>query len=118
MSLFCGAQTVSSADNGPGKALTIIAAVWSLAELLKMSARNHWRPLRSWPKPKWEVTEVLLICLAVLVGGLIGPHLLARHSKSALESWALAGAVTVTVAACLFAATASYRHRAARAWQR
>ena len=118
LSVFCGAQTVAPAYKGPGNWVTIIAAVWSLAELLKLSARNHWRPLHSWPKPKWGVIEVMLICVAVLVGGVIGPHLLASHRNSALASWGLAGAVTVTVAACLFAATASYRHREARAWQR
>ena len=118
LSAFCGAQTVAPAYKGPGNAVTIVAVVWSLAELLKLSARNHWRPLRSWPKPKWRVTELMLIGIAVLVGGVVGPHLLASDSNSALASWALAGAVTAMVAACLFAATASYRHRAARAWQR
>ena len=118
LSVFCGAQTVAPAYRGPGNVVTIIAVVWSLAELLKMSARNRWRPLPSWPKPKWGVTEVTLISVAVLVGGVIGPHLLASHSNSALASWGLGAAVTVIVAACLFAATASYRRRASRAWQR
>ena len=118
LSVFCGAQTVAPAYKGPGDVVTLIAVVWFLAELLKMSARNRWRPLRSLPKPKWGVTEVMLISVAVLVGGVIGPHLLASHSNSALASWGLGVAVTVIVAACLFAAKASYRHRASRAWQR
>ncbi len=118
LSVFCGAQAVAPAYKGPGNVVTIIAIVWSLAELLKMSARNQWRPLRSWPKPKWSVTEVTLISVAVLVGGVIGPHLLASHSNSAPASWGLGAVVTVFVAACLFAATASYRHRASRAWPR
>lgn len=118
LSVFCGAQTVAPAYNGPGDVVTLIAVVWFLAELLKMSARNRWRPLRSLPKPKWGVTEVTLISVAVLVGGVIGPHLLASHSNSALASWGLGVAVTVIVAACLFAAKASYRHRVSRAWQR
>ena len=117
LSVFCGAQTVAPAYREPGHVVTIIAVVWSLAELLKMSARNRWRPLRSWPKPKWGVTEVTLISVAVLVGGVIGPHLLASHSNSALASWGLGAAVTVVVAASLFAAKASYRRRASRAWQ-
>jgi hypothetical protein len=118
LSVFCGAQVVAAAHKGPGKVVIIIAVVWSLAELLKMSARNQWRPLRSWPSPKWGVTEVMLIGVAVLVGGVIGPHLLASNRNSALASWAFGAAVTVIVAACLFAAKSSYRRRAARAWQR
>ena len=117
-SVFCGTQTVAPAYRGPGNVVTIIVVGWSLAELLKMSARNQWRPLRSWPTPKWGVTEVTLISVAVLVGGLIGPHLLASHSNSALASWGLGAAVTVIVAACLSSAKASYRRRASRAWQR
>lgn len=117
-SVFCGAQTVAPADKGPGNVVTIISIVLLLAALVKMSARNQWRPLRSLPKPKWGVTEVTLISVAVLVGGVIGPHLLASRSNSALASWGLGAAVTVSVAACLFAAEASYRRRASRAWQR
>lgn len=117
-SVFCGALTVAPAYKGPGNVVTIIAVVWSLAELLKMSARNQWRPLRSWPKAKWGVTEVTLISVAVLVGGVIGPHLLASHGNSAVASWGLGAAVTAIVAACLFAAKASYRHRASRVWER
>jgi hypothetical protein len=117
LSVFCGAQTVAPAYKGPGNVVTIVAVVWLLTELLKMSARNQWRPLRSLPKPKWGVTEVTLISVAVLVGGAIGPHLLASHGNSALASWGLGAAVTVIVAACLFAAKASYRRRASRAWQ-
>lgn len=118
LSVFCGAQTVATANKGPGNVVTIIAVVWFLAELLKLSARNHWLPLRSLPKPRWDVTEVTLISVAVLVGGVIGPHLLASHSNQALASWGLGAAVTVIVAACLFAATASYRRRTSRAWRR
>jgi Mn2+/Fe2+ NRAMP family transporter len=118
LSVFCGAQTIAPAYKGPGNVVSIIAVVWFLAELLMMSARNQWRPLRSLPKPKWGVTEVTLISVAVLVGGVVGPHLLASHSNSALASWGLGAAVTVIVAVCLFAAKASYRRRASRAWQR
>jgi hypothetical protein len=118
LSVFCGAQTVAPAHKGPGDVVTIIAVAWFLAELLKLSARNQWRPLRSLPKPRWDVTEGTLISIAVLVGGVIGPHLLASHSNSALTSWGLGGAVTAIVAACLFAATASYRRRTSRAWRR
>lgn len=118
LSVFCGAQTVAPAYKGPGNVVSIIAAVWFLAELVKMSARNQWRALRSLPKPKWGATEVTLISVAVLVGGVVGPHLLAGHSNSALASWGLGAAVTVIVAACLFAAKASYRRGTSRAWQR
>ena len=114
-SVFCGAQTVAPAYKGPGNVVTIIALVWCLAELVKMSARNQWRPLRSWPKPKWGVTEVTLTSVAVVVGGVIGPHLLVSRSSSAVATWGLGAAVTVIVAACLFGAHASYRRRASRA---
>lgn len=118
LSVFCGAQTIAPAYKGPGNVVTIVAVVWFLAELLKMSARNQWRSLRSLPKPKWGVAEAALISAAVLVGGVIGPHLLASRSNSALASWGLGAAVTVIVAACLLAAKASYRRRASQAWQR
>jgi Mn2+/Fe2+ NRAMP family transporter len=118
LSVFCGAQTVAPAYKGPGNVVSIIAVVWFLAELVKLSARNHWRSLRSLPKPQWGVLEVTLIAVAVLVGGVVGPHLLASHSNSALGSWGLGTAVTVIVAACLLGAKASYRRRASRAWQR
>jgi membrane protein YdbS with pleckstrin-like domain len=98
--------------------VTIIAVVWFLAELLMLSARNRWRPLRSMPKPEWGVAEVTLIAVALIVGGVIGPHLLlTTGSNSVLASWGLGAAVTVIVAGCLFAAQASYRHRASRVWQ-
>ncbi len=116
VSLFCGALTVPAANKSPGDVVSIAAVVWLVAELLRLAARNQWRPLRSWPKPRWGVVEVTLLALAMLVGGLIGPHLLASHRNSALASWGLGAAVTVIVAACLFAAKASYRRRAARAW--
>jgi Mn2+/Fe2+ NRAMP family transporter len=118
LSVFCGAQTLAPAYKGPRNVVTIIAVAWFIAELLKMSAYNEWRPLRLWPKPKWGATEMTLIALAVLVGGVIGPHLLASHSNSALASWGLGVAVAVIVAACMFAAKGSYRRRASRAWQR
>ena len=76
--------TVAPAYKGPGNVVSIIAVVWVLAELLRMAARNQWRPLRSWPKPKWGLTEVALISVAVLVGGAVGPHLLASHGNTAL----------------------------------
>lgn len=116
LSVFCGAQTIAPAYKGPGDVVSIVALVWFLAELLKMSARNRWRPLRSLPKPRWGVIEVTLICVAVLVGGVVGPHLLASRSNSALASWGLGAAVTVIVAACLFAAKASYRRHADGVW--
>ena len=118
VSVFCGAQTVSPAYKGPGNVVSIITVVWFVAELLRLAARNEWRPLRSLPKPRWGVAEAMLILIAVLVGGAIGPHLFASHSNSAAGSWGLGAAVTVVVAACLFAAKASYWRRAARAWER
>lgn len=117
LSVFCGVQTVAPAYRGPGNVVTIIAAVWFLAELVRMSARNQWRPLRSLPKPQWSVAEVTLMGVALLVGGVIGPHVLAGHTSSALAGWGLGAAVALTVAGCLFAARASYRRRASRAWQ-
>lgn len=118
LSVFCGVQAVAPAYKGPGNVVMIIAVVWLLAALLKISARNQWRPLRSLPKPRWGVAEVTLICVAVFVGGVIGPHVLAGYGNSALASWALGAAVAVVVAACMFAAYASYRRRSARAWKR
>ncbi len=118
MSVFCGAQTVAPAYRGPGNVVSIIAVVLLLAALVKLSARNQWRSLRSLPRPRWSVAEVALIVVAVLVGGVVGPHLLASHGNSALASWAFGVAVTVIVAACMFAANASYRRRASGAWQR
>ena len=118
LSVFCGAQTVPSAYKGPGNVVTIFAVVWLLAALMTVSARNQWRSLRSLPRPKCGVTEVTLTSVAVLFGGVIGPHLLSSRSNSALASWGLGAAVTVIVAACLFAAKASYQRRASRAWQR
>jgi Mn2+/Fe2+ NRAMP family transporter len=117
LSVFCGAQTIAPAYKGPGNVVSIIAVVALLAALVDMAARNHWRPLRSWPRPRWSVLEVTLIVIAVVVGGVIGPHVLASHSNSALGSWGLGGAVTVIVAACLFAAQGSYQRRASGTWQ-
>jgi hypothetical protein len=118
LSVFCGAQAVARTYKGPGNVVAIIAVVWLIGELLRVFARNRWRSLRSWPKPELGVTEVTLIALAVVVGGVIGPHLLASRSNSALVSWGLGAAVTIVVGACLFAARISYRRRASRAWQR
>jgi hypothetical protein len=117
MSVFCGALTISPAHRGPGRIATIVALVWFVFELLRLSARNQWRALRSSPKPKWSVSEFALIVIAVLVGGLVGPHLLASRSNPALGSWGLGAAVAVAVAACLFTATASFHHRSSRAWR-
>ena len=117
LSVFCGAQTIAPAYKGPGNVVSIVAVVWFLGELVRMSAHNQWRPLRAWPKPRWGVIEVTLISVAVLVG-VIGPHLMASHSNSAPASWGLGAAVTVIVASCLFVARAAYRRRASRAWQR
>ncbi|HEX3612451.1 MAG TPA: hypothetical protein VHU88_12260 [Sporichthyaceae bacterium] len=97
--------------------MSLIAVVLLLAALVRMSARNQWRALRSPPKPKWSVAERALVAVAVLVAGVVGPHLLAGHGDSALDSWGSGAAVTVIVAACMFAAQASYR-RQSRAWQR
>lgn len=115
-SVLCGAVSIAPAYKGPGDVVSIIAVVWFLAELLKMSARNRWRPLRSLPKPRWGIVEVALNAVAVLVGGVVGPHLLASSSNSALASWGLGGAVTVMVGGCLFAAKASYRRREDGVW--
>src|SRR5579859_7085927 len=71
LSVFCGAQTIAPAYKGPGNVMTVIAVAWFVAELVKMAARNQWRSLRSWPTPRWDTTEVMLICVAVLVGGVI-----------------------------------------------
>lgn len=74
--------------------------------------------MRSWPKPKWNVAEVALIVAAVLIGGVVGPHLLADDSDSALTSWGLGAAVAVVVAACLSSAYTSYRSRLSQMWPR
>ena len=116
LSVFCGAQTVAPAYRGPGNVVSIIAVLVFLAAVVKMSSRNQWRSLRSLPKPKWDAPEVALICVAVLVGGVIGPHLLASHSNSAFASWGLGAGVTVIVVACMFAAQASYRRRGSGVW--
>lgn len=118
LSVFCGVLTVPSRYKGPGDVVTIVAVVWLLAELVRMAARNRWRPLRSLPKPRWGVAEVTLICVAVLVGGVIGPHVLAGNGDSALASWGLGAAVAGVVAACGFVSYAFYRRRSARVWSR
>jgi Mn2+/Fe2+ NRAMP family transporter len=118
MSVLCGALTLAPAHAGPGHVVTIVAVVWFVAELVRLSARNQWRGLRSLPRPRWHPMEVMLICVAVLVGVVVGPHLLASRGNSSLTSWALGAAVAVTVAVCLFAANASYRRRSSRAWRR
>ena len=118
LSTFCGVLTAPSRYRGPGHVVTVIVVVWFLVELVRMSVRNRWRPLRSLPKPKWGVAEVVLLCVAVLVGGVVGPHVLAGYGHSAFASWGLGVAVAVVVAGCLFGAYASYRRRAAQVWQR
>jgi hypothetical protein len=110
-SAFCGALTLAPARQGLGSVVTIIAVLWFVAELLLMSARNQWRALCSMPRPRWNLLEVTLMCAAVLLGGLLGPHLLASRANSTFVSWGLAGGVTVAVALLLFTANASYRRR-------
>jgi uncharacterized membrane protein len=117
MSLFCGALTSAPSHRGPGHIVTIIALAWFVAEMLRLSARNQWRALRSSPKPKWNVIEFALIAVAVVVGGLVGPHLLASRGNSTFMSWGLGAAVAMAVAACLFTANASYLHRTSQAWK-
>ena len=97
--------------------MTIVALVWFVVELLRLSARNQWRALRLSPRAKWNVTEFALILVAVVVGGVVGPHLLASRGNSTFTSWGLGAGVAVAVAACLFTASTSYRHRSSRAWR-
>jgi Mn2+/Fe2+ NRAMP family transporter len=111
LSFFCGALTLAPAHEELGGAVTIIAVLWFVAELLRMSARNEWRALRSMPRPRWNLIEVALICAALLLGGLVGPHVLASQTNSTFASWGLAGGVAVTVGVLLFIANASYQHR-------
>ncbi len=117
VSLFCGALTVAPSHRGPGSIVTIVALVWFVVELLRLSARNRWRALRSAPQPRWNATEFGLIVVAGVIGGLVGPHLLASHDNSTVVGWSLGAAVTVAVAVCLFTAKASYRRRSSRAWR-
>lgn len=117
VSFFCGVLTTSPADRGPGHAATIVAVVWLVVELLRLSATNRWRALRSLPRAGWNALEAALIAAAIIVGSVVGPHLLASRSGSPPVSWGLGAAVTVTVAGCLFAARASYRRRSARVWR-
>jgi Mn2+/Fe2+ NRAMP family transporter len=111
LSFFCGALTLAPTHQKLGGAVMIIAVVWFVAQLLMMSARNQWRALKSMPRPRWNLTEATLICAALLLGGLVGPHLLASRTNSSLASWGVAGGVGLTVALLLFTANASYRHR-------
>lgn len=115
---FCGVQTVAPAYRGPGSAVTILAMALLMVALVRMSARNGWRPMRSWPKPRWGVAEMALIVIAVLVGGAVGPYLLSGDGDSAITSWGLGAAVAVAVAACLFGAYAAHRRRVFQMWQR
>ncbi|MHB1567873.1 MAG: hypothetical protein ACYCXW_09090 [Solirubrobacteraceae bacterium] len=112
LSVLCGVQAIATTYKGPGDVVSLLAVVWFLAELVRMSARNGWRPFRSLPKPRWGFIEVTLIAVAVLVGGVVGPHVLASRSNSALASWGVGVAVTVIVGACLFAAKVSLRRHA------
>lgn len=118
LSVFCGAQTIAPQYKGPGDVVSGVAVLWFLVELARMFARNEWRALRSMPKPRWGIAEVTLIAVAVLAGGVVGPHVLASRGDSALASWGFGAAVTFVVAACLFAAKASYRRRGSAAWRR
>lgn len=68
LSVLCGAQTIALGYKGPGDVVSIIGVVWFLAEPMRMSARQRWRPLRSLPKPRWGVIDVVLMAVAVLVG--------------------------------------------------
>jgi hypothetical protein len=111
VSFFCGALTLAPAHQPLGSLVTILAVLWFAAELLLMSARNQWRALRAMPRPRWSLLETTLMCLAMLLGGFVGPHLLASNTHSTFVSWGLAGAVMVAVAVLLFSANASYRHR-------
>jgi hypothetical protein len=70
--------------------------------------------MRSWPKPSWNIVEVALIVMAVVIGGGLGPHLLAGDGDSATTSWGLGAAVAVVVAACLLGAYALHRRRVLR----
>jgi hypothetical protein len=118
VSFFSGVLTLTPAQRGPGHVLTIIAVAGLVLELVRLSARNHWEALRSLPQPKWNLTELAFMGLALIVAGLIGPHLLADRNRSELVSYVLGAAVMVTVAVLLFAANMSYRRRNSRAWRR
>lgn len=111
VSFFCGALTLAPAHQDLGSVVTIIAVLWLVAELLLMSARNHWQALRSLPRPRWSRLELALLCAGMLLGGFVGPHILAGRTNSAFASWALAGGVALAVALLLLGANASYRHR-------
>lgn len=111
LGFFCGALTLAPAHQEFGGAVMVIAVVWFVAELVMMSARNRWGALRSGPRPRWNRTEATLICGALLLGGVVGPHLLASPTDSSLASWGLAGGVGLAVTLLLFTANASYRHR-------
>jgi hypothetical protein len=111
VSFLCGALRLAPSHQVLSSAVTIIAVLSLVVELLVMSARNDWQPLRSAPRPRWNVTEAMLICAALLLGGLVGPHLLAGRGNSAPASWGLAGGVAAAVALLLFTANASYRRR-------
>jgi hypothetical protein len=111
LSFFCGALTLAPAHQQLGSAVTIIAVLWFVAQLLMMSARNQWGALRSMPRPNWNLTEVTLICAPLFLGGLAGPHLFASQTNSAFASWGPAGGVAVAVAVLLSTANTSYRRR-------
>jgi hypothetical protein len=80
------------------------SAVWLLAALVHMSIRHRWCALRSRSTPRWAAPEVTLICVAVLLGGFIGSHLVAGLGRTAVASGGLGAAVAVIVAVCMFAA--------------
>lgn len=111
VSFLCGALTLAPAHQHLGSGVTMIAVVCLVLELLILSARNQWVALRSMPRPRWSRFEVTLICVALLLGGVVGPHTLASRANSVALSWGLAAGVALAVAALLFCANASYRRR-------
>jgi hypothetical protein len=111
VSFFCGAMTLAPGRPPLASGVTILAVVWLVAELLIMSARNGWRALRSMPRPRRSLLESTLVIGAMLLGGVIGPHLLASRANSSWVSWSLAAGVAIRVAFLRFGADALYRKR-------
>ncbi|HET9126254.1 MAG TPA: hypothetical protein VFN65_15355 [Solirubrobacteraceae bacterium] len=118
LSAFCGVQTIAPAYRGPADVASVVSVVWLVTALVQMAIRHRWRSLASGPRPRWAAPEVTLICVAVLLGGFVGPHLLAGFGRTAVASWGLGAAVAVIVAGCMFAAYGSYRRRVRREWRR
>lgn len=111
VSLLCGALTLGPAHQRLGSVVTIVAVAGLVLELVIMSARNQWLALRSLPRPRWSRFEVTLICVALLLGVVVGPHILASRANSGSLSWGLAAGVAAAVAGLLFWANVSYRRR-------